>query len=66
MRAINTKDSPKISLKRRPPHKASKNTLSDLFKLNFMNNMPIVKLNVEKPAPSKIELNIRSESSEIR
>jgi hypothetical protein len=66
MRVINTIDRPKISLKRKPPHKVSKNTLSDLFKLNFMNNMPIVKLNVEKPAPSKIESNIRSESSEIR
>jgi hypothetical protein len=66
MRVINTIDTPKISLKRKPPHKVSKNTLSDLFTLNFMNNMPIVKLSVEKPAPRKIDLNMRSESSETR
>jgi hypothetical protein len=66
MRVINTNNRPKISLKRRPPHSASKNILSDLFTLNFINNKPIVKFNIEKPAPSKIDLNIRLESSEIR
>ena len=66
MRVINTINRPKISLKRSPPHSESKNILSDLFTLNFINNIPIVKFNVEKLAPSKIDLNIRPESSEIR
>jgi len=65
-RVINTSDKPIISLKRRPPHSESKNILSDLFTLNFINNMPIVKFNIEKPAPSKIDLNIRPESSELK
>jgi hypothetical protein len=66
MRVINTIDSPKISLKRRPPHNASKNILSDLRTVNFINRNPKVKFRMESNAPNKIDLKIRPETSEVR
>lgn len=59
MRVINTRDSPRISLKRRPPHSATKNMLSDFFMLNFISIKPIIKFIIERSAPSKIDLNIK-------
>lgn len=59
MRVINTKDSPKMSLKRIPPHSASKNMLSDLFALIFISIKPIIKFIIERRAPSKIDLKIK-------
>lgn len=56
MRVINTRESPRISLKSRPPHKASKNILSDLFTLNFISIKPIMKFIIDRKAPSKIDL----------
>ena len=59
MSVINTNDSPKISLKRRPPHKASKNIFSDFLTLNFIIVRPIKKLITERRAPSKIDMKIK-------
>jgi hypothetical protein len=59
MRVINTKDSPKMSLKRKPPHTVSKNVLSDLFTLNFISVKPIKKFIIERRAPSKTDLKIK-------
>ena len=59
MRVINTKDRPKMSLKRIPPHSASKNILFDLLALNFISNTPIVKFIMESRTPSKIDLKIK-------
>jgi hypothetical protein len=59
MKVINTRDSPRISLKSRPPHKASKNILSDLFTLNFISIKPITKFIIDRRAPSKIDLKIK-------
>lgn len=59
MRVINTRDSPRISLKRSPLHSVSKNMLSDFFKLNFISNKPIIKFITERSAPSKIDLKIK-------
>jgi hypothetical protein len=56
MRVINTKDSPKMILKRKPPHTVSKNILSDLLRLNFISIKPIKKFIIERRAPSKIDL----------
>jgi hypothetical protein len=56
MRVINTKDSPTISLKRRPPHKASKNIFSDFLTLNFISVRPIKKLIIDRSTPSKTDL----------
>jgi len=66
MRVINTKDSPRISLKRRPPHKASKNILSDLFTLNFISNKPIAKFIIDRKVPSKIDLKINPDMLDKR
>lgn len=66
MRVNNTIVNPKISLKRRPPQSVSKNILSDLFTLNFINKKPTAKFNIEKPVPSRIDLKIGPETSEIR
>ena len=66
MRVINTKDRPRISLKRRPPHSVSKNMLSDFFKLNFISNKPIIKFIIERSAPSKIDLKIKADIPEKR
>ena len=66
MRVINTRDSPRISLKRRPPHKASKNILSDLFTLNFISIKPIVKFIIDSRAPSKIDLKIKPDTLDKR
>jgi len=66
MRVINTKDSPRISLKRRPPHNASKNMLSDFFTLIFISNKPIIKFIIERSAPSKIDLKINPDILEKR
>jgi len=66
MRVINTRDSPRISLKRRPPHNASKNMLSDFFTLIFISNKPIIKFIIERSAPSKIDLKINPDILEKR
>jgi hypothetical protein len=65
MKVINTSDKPKMSLKRMPPHRASKNILSDLFTLNFMNDSPIKKFIIERNAPSNIDLKIKPDIFEI-
>jgi len=64
MRVINTSDRPKMSLKRIPPQSASRNMLSDFFKLNFTSNKPIIKFTIERSAPSKIDLKIKSDIPE--
>jgi len=66
MRVINTKDSPRISLKRRPPHKASKNILSDLSSLNFISTKPIAKFIIDRKVPSKIDLKINPDMLDKR
>lgn len=66
MRVINTRDSPRISLKRRPPHKASKNILSDLSTLNFISTKPIAKFIIDRKAPNKIDLKIKAEMLDER
>lgn len=66
MKVINTRESPRISLKRRPPHKASKNILSDLFRLNFISSKPIIKFIIERRAPIKIDLNIKPDMPDKR
>ena len=66
MRVINTRESPRISLKRRPPHNASKNILSDFFTLNFINNKPIMKFIIEREAPSTIDLKIKPDMLDKR
>lgn len=66
MRVINTNDSPKMSLKRIPPHSASKNILSDLFTLNFISVRPIKKFIIERSAPIKIDLKIKPDMLEKR
>jgi hypothetical protein len=66
MKVINTSDKPKMSLKRMPPHSASKNTLSDLFTLNFMSDSPIKKFIIERNAPSNIDLKIKPDMLDRR
>jgi hypothetical protein len=56
MKVINTKDNPNMSLKMIPPQSASKNIFSGLFKLNFINNKPIIKFIMESRVPIKIDL----------
>ena len=66
MRVINTRDNPKISLKRIPPHNASKNIFSDLSTLNFISNKPITKFIIESKAPTKIDLKIKPDMLDRR
>ena len=66
MKVINTSDKPKMSLKRMPPHSASKNILSDLFTLNFMSDSPIKKFIIERNDPSNIDLKIKPDMLDRR
>jgi hypothetical protein len=66
MRVINTMDKLKMSLKSIPPHRASKNILSDLFKLNFISDTPIIKFITESSVPSKMDLKIKPDIAETR
>jgi hypothetical protein len=66
MKVINTNDNPIISLKRRPPHNASKNIFSDLFTLNFISKNPIAKFVIDRRAPIKIDLKTMPDILEMR